>query len=349
MKKNTIQALVVASILVVANVAFAADDHNSQNIKFDGSYTLQFREENGVGLESKNYKNTFILNFNSDIAPNVNVFGRYIYQTNSQSEKWWSDYISYGGPGGAYTDSDYNNAIDMYGFKYTGKGYTVTAGQVPFAIGGQGLIYDGTYYIGRHSVPKSVIVTAKTGKTDWKAIAAQTSYQNGNSDDKIFALQGNYAITNFFGMGAAVAIAKYKAGNLGYSPVKDHDKTYYAVDASYKVNDKLNLGAEFAKSNADSLNSAYNIAANYKLDNSNSLWASCWRVEKNAAINDANWGSMTEYWNDAKGVSIYWFSKLGKDVTLSVGDHNFKYMGNSGSTKGSNYRNSFRTAVSVKF
>ncbi len=349
MKKIAVQTLASAVILLVANTAFAAEDSSSQGIKFDGSYTWQYRVENGVGMDSHNYKNTLLLNFNSDIAPRVNVFGRYTYQTNSQSEKWWSDYISYGGPGGSYTGSDYNNAIDRYGVTYTGKGYTVTAGKVPFMIGGQGLIYDDTFYIGKHNVPKSIILTAKTGKTDWKAIAAHTSYQDGNSNDKIFAVQGNHAINDYFSMGGAVAVAKYSAGNLGYSPAANHEKTYYAVDVAYKVNDRLNWGAEFAESSANSLNQAYNVAANYQFNAKNGLWASWWRVEKNAAINNANWGSMTEFWADAHGTSIFLFHQMNKDISMYVGNHNFKYMGNSGPAKGSNYRNSFRTAVTVKF
>ena len=349
MKKIVIQTLATACMLLVANAALAAEDTSSRGIKFDGSYTLQYREENGVGLDSHNFKNTFLLNFNSDIAPSVNVFGRYSYQANSQGEEWWSDYVSYGGPGGAYNGDEYNGAIDQYGVTYRGKDYTVTAGKVSFMLGGQGLLYDDTFYIGKHNVPKSLIITAKTGKTDWKAIAAQTSYQLGNSNDKIFALQGNHAINDYFSMGAVVAAAKYSAGNLGYSPAADHDKTYYAVNGAYKVNDRLNWGAEFAKSNADSLNKAYNIAANYQMDAKNSLWASWWRVEQNAAINNANWGSMTGFWADAHGTSIVWSHKMNKDVSMNIGNHNFKYMGNSGPTKGTDYRNSFRTVVSVKF
>jgi predicted porin len=347
MKKQIAMALAASCILGAAGTAFAAEVPNPFDIKFDGSVTLQYRnDERSNAFDPTNnntrngFKTTFILNAEKAFNEHFSLYSRLTYQNINGGDAE--------GPFQDYVDDQYNGAIDAFGFKYNNAGVNYVLGSQAFTLGATGIVYDNGF-LGKHALPYALKINGKAGATDLTAIYAKTNYQDDYDNDKFYVLQGQYALNDKTSVGGFYAHTDY--GNYTKSLVYNKDSLdYYGVNATYQFTDKLGFVGEYIKSDADRDNKGYIGGLTYAFDKKTTAGLSYYRVEDQAAIVDGNLYSMTTApFSNASGYIVSVNHKVGPDVTLSASYDTMDKINNEGIAGADNDRNRTKIGVTVSF
>jgi len=258
MKKRYLAAAVAAMITLTTGVVMA------NPVVIDGSASLRYRADSSNGANEKNGTITrFTLNAKSEIAPNLNVYARFAAEGLSNYNVG-RDYAG---------TKNFIGEIDQYGLLYSNAGFNYKLGQQAPTIGGLGLLYDASGYLGKQDmgVVDGINIKGKTGVTSVDFLAAQEN-NSGAVDNKIYSVRASYNPTKAVTLGAT--IAQYKAAT---------NMNFYAADASY-TDGKATFSGEYAKSNADINDQAYAVGVSYATDAKNTVWVYNYKVEANANI-----------------------------------------------------------------
>ncbi|MEN6414720.1 MAG: porin [Veillonellales bacterium] len=289
MKKRLLAAAVAAMITLSTGLALA------NPVELDGSVSYRYRVDHNQNSEDHNAGITrFTLNAKSEIAPQLSIYARFAAEGVSNNNFTAAK---------DYNDSDnFLGEIDQYGFDYTNKGFEYKIGQQAAWIGGTGLLYDSTGYLGQQDfgVVDGINIKGKSGVTSLDFLAAQENNSTGD-DNKIYALRGSYNPTSALTLGATYATYR-----------KDDAQNFWAVDAAYTMG-KATYSAEYAKSNADADNSAYDVGVAYKFDNKNTVSVTNYKVETNGNIN-----AMTTFDSNRKGFYYSADHNFTKDTALHL-------------------------------
>jgi len=317
MNKKLLAATVAAVITLTTGVAMA------NPVELDGSTSLRYRSDNTNGNKNNTSIFRFTLNAKTEIATNLSVYARFS-----------AEGLSNGRIPAARDYSGTNNSradLDNYGLLYSNAGFTYKIGQQSPVIGGLGLLYDASGYLGDKDmgVVRGVNIKGKSGVTSLDFLAAQEN-NAGDDDGKIYAIRASYNPSKALTLGATLAQYKKQiaVGNNG---------NFWATDVSYAAG-KATYSAEYAKSNFSTDNQAYALGVSYAADAKNTLWVYNYKVEQHADIN-----AMTTFDSGDKGFYYGVDHKFNKDTAL----HLF-YRDKSNIKSGSN-NTSFRATVSYNF
>lgn len=328
------QSLIALTLIIIFAVpcgAGAAEQNTEAAVKLSGSITHEYRfDNNGAANPTiEGHKTLVLLNVKKNIAANFSLYARASYEN-----------ISNPVAKGAFADfagSSNNGSIDSFGFQYETAGYKYIVGLQPFTLGPTALLYDGSFAVGRHSMPVVANISGKLGATELTAIAGRTNYYTGGND-KLYALQGSHPLGGKSSFGLVWARVNY--GATGGS----HD--YSSLSITHNLGPKTTLTAEYLRSDYNQDNTAYTAVINYNMDEKNSLCLADWRVERNASILDRRFGYMTTYLGDAAGQMLVWQHRIDKDLTLAFVD---LYYSSLQDNSGSGRRNSFRSKLIYDF
>jgi hypothetical protein len=346
MNKQLVAALAASVVISGVGTAFAADDFNHE-IKFDGSFSTQYRaqREYNQDLTKTALKTTLTLNVDAPLAKNLDAYASFNYQNIRTNDEihFISDYFN--------TDDKNNTGLSAVGLKYKNDGYSYVIGSQALTLGG-GLAYDNGY-IGRHALPYALNISKKVGATDLTVIAAKTNYQGDNENDKFYVVQGSYAINPKSTVGAMYAHVSYGSNTIvAMNNVLDSSVNFYSIYGSHKLTDKATLSGEYINASSSINNQGFQTNLSYKLDEKNTLGAGYYRVEDQASIYDLNGGGMTTSPNNnTEGYIVSWKHDFDKNFSLKVADLNYKAITGTDITKGGagGDRNRFYTTATVSF
>jgi hypothetical protein len=348
MKKQLVVALTASVVISGVGTAFAAEDSN-QEIKFDGSFSTQYRDQrdtNIVGKPDLNrtaWKTTLTLNVDAPLAKNLDAYASLNYQNinTNAGVGFVADYL--------HSDDKNNSGISAIGFKYKNDGYSYVVGSQAMTLGG-GLAYDNGY-IGRNALPYALNVSKKVGATDLNAIVAKTNYQAGIENDKFYAVQGSYAATPETKLGAMFAHVSYGKDTMSNWGFQESSVNFYSVYGSHKLSNKTTISAEYLKASSQADNQAFQTNLSYNLDGKNTLSAGYYHVEDQASIVDYNGGGMTTSPNNnTQGYVVSWKHNFDKNISLKIADLNYTKINATTNVGGANSdRNRFYTTATVSF
>lgn len=338
-------ALAASFVMSAAGTVFAADN----DLKFDGSFTTQYRKDSRSNDTYTGQKSTLNINLEKPLTEQLSVYARFMHQAfnNHKAQSVQADWIH----------EDYNTAIDAVGFKYSNGGVDYVLGSQALTIGATGLVYDNGF-IGEHALPYALKVSGKSGATDLTAIYAKTNYGHvaydgspaayANDNEDFYVLQGQYAINEKASAGAFLAHVNYNPATNG-AATKENMR-YYGINAGYKLTDKLNFVGEFIKSNADKDDKGFIGGFSYAIDAKNTFNASYYRVEDQAAISDAALTSMTTApYSNGKGYILSYSHAVDKNTKLAVSYDSLDRI-NDAAIAGANWdRNRTRVGVTYSF
>ncbi|MBP2627248.1 MAG: hypothetical protein H6Q68_1959 [Firmicutes bacterium] len=283
MKKKVLTAAVAAMITLTTGVVMA------NPVEIDGSASFRYREDgyNGNGNITR-----FTLNAKSEIAPNLSLYARFAAEGLSNANVG-RDFAG---------TKDFIGEIDQYGLLYNNAGVSYKLGQQSPIIGGLGLLYDASGYLGNkdYGVADGINIKGKSGVTSIDFLAAQEN-NSGAVDNKIYSVRASYNPTKALTLGAT--LAQYKAAT---------NTNFYAADVSY-VDGKATYSGEYAKSNADSNDTAYAVGVSYALDAKNTVWVNNYKVEANGNI-----AGMTTFDSGKKGFYYGADHSFTKDTALHL-------------------------------
>lgn len=339
MKKNLILALVASFILCFVGTAFAADIPNPLDIKFDGSLTLQYRNDNVKNVATPGSYNGMkilgVVNATKNIAEGLDLYTRFTYESISGGLDGSKGY----GSALDYANRQYNGTIDAFGLKIASGTWNWTVGSQALTIG-QGMVYDNGF-IGKHALPYAIDGKGKLGAVTTEVTYAKTNYEAPYKNDTFYVIQLGYDVSPQFNVGGFYT--KWNPGNPAIN-----DGTYYGINTVYKFDGKTSFNAEFAKSNYNVDNKAYIAGLTYAFDKNDKVSASAYRSEDLSNIFDSNFGGMTTAPNaNTKGYMFSYKHKMGTDTTLSVAYDTYDHINPAAITGTSNDRN--RTKVGVTF
>lgn len=313
MKKKVLTAAVAAMITLSTGVVMA------NPVEIDGSASIRYRADSNNGVEDNGTITRITINAKSEIAKNLSVYARFA-----------AEGLSNRGVGkDFYANKDFIGEVDQYGFLYKNAGFTYKLGQQAPVIGGLGLLYDASGYLGKQDmgVVDGINITGKSGVTSIDFLAAQENNSIGD-DDKIYSVRASYNPTKALNLGATLAQYKETAGNTNY----------YGADASYTDGKATYMGS-YAKSNASADNQAYALGISYAPDAKNTLWVFNYKVETNGNI-----AGMTTFDSNMKGFYYGADHSFTKDTALHV------FYTDRETLTGTKVNNtSFRTTVSYNF
>ena len=326
MKKSLIASAVVAALVLSTSAVLAAE----APVELDGSISYQYRNVKDTGSSSKKInKTTMILNANGDLGSGWGFYGRLAVQGANGGKDFNTGAYAYG------STAQYVAALDEFGFSYKAGDTTFKIGRQPLFVGATGIIYDSTGNLGKHMFTDGVTVAGKNGALSYTAAAVQEdNINNADSKNKIYAAHGDYAITPDFTLGATLGRYEYDHSTDGTS------RSIWAVNAAYNLGN-ASFYTEYAKTNMDTANKAFDYGVSYKFDDKNSVSANIFRVEKNGEFNEVY--GMTTWDSNNHGAYYTYNHKFSKDT--SVG---FLYKDIENNDNG-NKDTQFRTTVSYKF
>ena len=286
MKKKILTAAVAAMLTLTTGVVMASP------VELDGSASIRYREDgyNGTGTITR-----FTLNAKTEIAPNLSAYARFAAE-NLNNPKVGPDFSS---------GKDFIGEFDQYGLLYSNAGFNYKIGQQAPTIGGLGLLYDASGYLGNKDmgVADGINVKGKSGVTSIDFLAAQENNTN-DIDNKIYSARASFNPTKALTLGAT--FAQYKAAT---------NMNFYAADAAY-VDGKVTYSGEYAKSNADNNNQAYAVGVSYATDAKNSVWVYNYKVESQSDFPGS--GGMTTFDQGKKGFYYGADHKFTKDTALHL-------------------------------
>ncbi|WP_378950881.1 hypothetical protein [Pelosinus sp. sgz500959] len=258
MKKKVLTAAVAAMITLTTGVVMA------NPVDIDGSVSYRYRADSSNGANEKNGSITrFTLNAKSQVAKNLSVYARFAAEGLSDPNV---------GPDFSGGKS-FIGEIDQFGLLYNNAGFTYKLGQQAPVIGGLGLFYDASGYLGKQDmgVADGINIKGKSGVTSLDFLAVQEN-NKGAVDNKIYSVRASYNPTKALTLGAT--LAQYKAAE---------NTNYYGADASY-ADGKATYMGEYAKSDANDNNKGYAVGLSYAPDSKNTVWVYNYKVQANADI-----------------------------------------------------------------
>jgi hypothetical protein len=319
MKKQVLTAAIAAMITLTTGIVMASP------VDIDGSASFRYRADskNG-GNETKGTITRFTLNAKGEIATNLSVYARFAAE-NLSNNNVGKDFFN--------ADKKFIGEIDQYGLLYSNAGFTYKLGQQAPVIGGLGLLYDASGYLGQQDmgVVDGINIKGKTGVTSIDFLAAQEN-NRGAIDNKIYAVRASYNPVKALTLGATLAQAK----------APNNSTNFYATDASY-VDGKATYSGEFATSSADTKNNAYAVGVSYATDAKNTVWVYNYKVEDNGNINNPNVGGMTTFDSGKKGFYYGADHSFTKDTALHL------FYTDRQKLENGVHDTSFRTTVSYSF
>lgn len=321
MNKKLLSTAIATMMALSTGIALAAP------VELDGSASYRYRNDTNTTAEDHSgsiYR--FTLNAKTKIATNLSLYARFAAEGLSR-EGFGSDMIQHD-PG------KFIGEVDQFGFIYSNKNFTYKLGKQDAVIGGTGLIYDSTGYLGKNNGLSGISITGTTGVTSVSVLAGQENAY-GEPDNKVYAAHASFSPVKNLTLGGT--IAKYKA---------DNDTNYYAVDAAF-TKGKATYSAEYANSDADSDKKAYDVGVSYAFDSKNSVSVTNFKIEDNATISQPDFGSMTGYEGNGKGFYYSYNHKFTKDTSATLFYRDFKDIIDKGN--GKNHNTSFRATVNYNF
>ena len=302
------------------------------NSRSDGSY---FRSRIRLNLDYKvDEKSSAFIRFSSR-----NLFG-----TSGRSRSAWE----------TNTEPNYQQ-LDQYYIKYVDKGFTYKVGRQSAWLG-QGLLISTGDDAQWPNQFDGVTISGKLGNVNTNLIIGETTKSKplegyGDTRATWVGFDASTQITDNWRIGGAFAYHKFNkerllaAGNPMGLPQK---MNIWALNTSYQVAPNFTLSAEYAKSNANSDNSAYFIAGTLKLNKTNSLTLTYINTERYAidpynsiygALIPLNFGAGIAIDPDTyaplsrnyKAWQAYYYHQLSKNTSLDVYLINAKAKGFSGS------------------
>jgi hypothetical protein len=319
MNKKLLTTAIVSMMVLSTGAAMAAP------VEIDGSASYRYRTDTNTLAEDKSgsiYR--FTLNAKTKIAPNLSVYGRFAAEGLSR-EGFGSDMIQ-------ENAGKFIGEVDQFGCIYSAKNVTYKIGKQDAVIGGTGLLYDSTGYLGKNNGLSGISITGTTGVTSVSVIAGQENAY-GRTDNKVYAAHASFNPVKNLTFGGT--LAKYDA---------DSSTNYFAVDAAY-TQGKVTYSGEFAKSDADNDNKAYDLGVSYAFDNKNSVSVTHFKVEDNATINQTGFGSMTGFEDNGKGFYYSYSHKFTKDTSATLFYRDYKDV----TATETNHNTSFRATVNYNF
>ena len=313
MKKKLLMAAIAAMIAMPATAALAAP------VEFNGQIEAQYSHDNATKQDGS--KITFTLNAKTNVAKNLDVYGRFAAQALTTAG-FRNDFRIGAGAYGA--DTKYMNEVDQFGFLYNNAGTSYKVGRQGGTIGGTALLYSTEGYVGRDIMAGGVSIKTKSGVTDISVTALREVYGPSN---KAYAVSASYKPAKAWTVGAT--LARYDAAQ---------DLNYWAVNTGYELG-KANFTAEYAKSSASDANKAYDLGVSYAFDKKTSAFATYYRVEDNGDM-----GGWTDFDANMKGFYYGLNHKLDDKTTLKLFFKDIEQVDNS-SVKSKQ----FRTTVSYQF
>lgn len=329
--KKTLASAVALCILATAGVAAASE------LKVDGDVNLHYRWNTADGSPDMDGSRVlFRLNATAAMSKDFDFYARYAYEGLGGDK----------GTGGlADFNQDYYGAtsasvVDRFGIIYKNPaGYTVKIGRQGATIGGTALLYSTEGYLGINTgAIDGVSVNAKSGVTTIDVVAGNEwnsgTTINGtdyNKNNGVYGLRASFSPVKDWTVGGTLAQFRPSVGD---------DRNFYAVDAAYSLG-KATFAGEYASSNADAQNRAYDLGVSYKFDNKVSASVTNFRVEKNGNID-----AWTDFDSNQKG--MYYSANYNFTKTTSF---NVFYKSNQiidGADAGKN-NTSFRTTLTYKF
>lgn len=335
-KKALTAALAAAFVLTTAGSVFA------NGVEFDGSVNFQFRQNTADGAaDQSGNRLQFILNGTApEFGKNIDLYFRVAGERTTGIAGWRDIEVA------SDTKVGFNVfALDQFGFDYKNAGWNYKVGRQSSFIGATGLIYDDTGAFGRHTYGDGITVTGKTGAVDVKVSAVKFDFNNDPvdgaiNDTKLYTGAVSYKPSKDLTVGSTFARVNFNEGD---------NLNIWAVNAGYDISSKLNVYAEYAKSNANEENKAYAFGGSYGLDSKNTLWAAYSRVETDATFSSAPNGIQSTTFDLGKKGMYYGFDhKFDKSTSLSLFYKDMENIDPDSSNKGKN-NTSFRTTVNYKF
>jgi len=359
--KKALAVVLVVSFMLLTGTAFAADIPNPLDLKFDGSLTLQYRNDS-VKFPTSSYnglKTLGVMNVTKSIGDQFGIYARATYENlggslNPKSNSSISG-AAYGSPAdyaNAKYNSRYNGTIDAFGLTFNDGGWNWKLGSQALTIG-QGMIYDNGF-IGSHALPYAISGTGKVGVVDTTVIIAKTNYQgagmNGGTllNDKFDVLQFGYDVSPKANIGAFYTHWAAGDTNGARAAMGSGSESFYGINTVYKFDGKLSFNGEATKSSANTNNKAYIGGLTYAFDNVDKVSASYYRSEDLSNINDQNFGGMTTAPNaNTKGYIFSWGHKFSSDLNLRLGYDSYTHINAAAVTGATNDRN--RTTLGVTY
>lgn len=351
MKKHLLLTMSACFVMALAGNAFADDITITGNLNYQYRDDYKFNYINHAPDMSYNgYKTTLTLNLDAPISKDVDFYATFNWQGlngNLQKDGSAYDFLSFD------PNATNNGGFDSFGVKYKHAGWTYNVGQQGFTIGSIGIVYDNGY-LGNYSLPYAAIASGKIGATDMIFIAARTHYQDGISQDSIYAAQGSYTLNAITTVGGFLASDQYGTDNPYRSAFGSSAQNFIGIDSSFKLTNRLGLDGEYVKSNGNNYNSGYMGLFTYKLNPKNKFTAGYYHVGALADMTDYNWDDMTTAPNsNTKGWSAGWKYTFDKNHSFNVAYKAYKLIDkNSDAYSGvstSADRNSFRAGMTINF
>lgn len=347
MKKILLMAL--TGCIVVGNAAIASADTANKDLQVSGSVTVEYRSDQNTNClfppdnTANGLKTTFLLNMTQPLTDHLDFYARFSYRdVASDFLNWSSDF---------YLHSKNDPAtIDEYTLNYNNAGWRYRFGAQPLSLGATGLLYDDNRYIGKYIFYDALTATGKVGAIDVNAVAAQSNYEPGYQNDKIYYVHGGYAVNKSkFGLGyarvnygATTAASRLISGD---SP----DMNYYTADFGYTLASNLFFSSEFIKSSASANNKGVNLVLFSPVDNKNGVGVAWFRDEEQASIQQADLGNMTFQWGNAQGYGVFWNHKFDKNLTFSFTDFKMTKINDAPVSGMTSDQNTLRAGVTYNF
>lgn len=306
MKKKVITAAVAAMITLTTGVVMA------NPVEIDGSASLRYRADEINGVNDNGTITKIVINAKSPISSNLDVYARLGIEGLS-NQNIGKDFAKTG---------TFAGEVDQYGFLYKNAGVNYKIGRQDLFLG-TGILYDNTGDIGKNRFVDGVVAGTKSGVTSLQLVAVQENNE-GDTDNKIYAVHAAYNPTEKLTLGAA--LAQYKAAA---------NTNYWVINASY-VDGKATYAADYASSSANSNNKGYSVGVSYAPDSKNTVWVTNYKVESNASI-------YTTYEPNAKGFYYGADHKFTKDTALHL------FYRDATEVNGTIDNTSFRATVSYNF
>lgn len=328
MNKKLLTTAIVSMMVLSTGAAMAAP------VEIDGSASYRYRSDSNTDTSAvKTNTNGSIyrvtLNAKTEIAPSLSVYGRFAAQGLSK-EGFGSDMIQ-------KDSGKFIGEVDQFGVIYTANNFTYKIGKQDAVIGGTGLLYDSTGFLGKNNGLSAISISGTTGVTSVSILAGQeNSY--GTIDNKVYAARASYNPAKNLTLGATFARFAAAAGShLGKSA------NAYAVDFAYTAG-KATYSAEYAKSNMDTKNKAYDLGISYAFDTKNSASVTYFNIQKFATFyQEQDAWEMTGYEAYNKGFYYSFTHQFTKDTSATL------FYRDKQSLEDSSKNTSFRATVNYKF
>jgi len=254
-KKSLATLLVVAFVLGIAGTALAFP------VDFSGDVRVQYAtfQDNITGSDDSDAdhhdtRSRIRLNFSAQVDQDVTMFGRLGLRTTS----------------GLSSQDPNKGLLDQYGVEIKANDLTYSVGRQILNLG-QGSVAGFGSDVGYDAKFDGLVASGKLGAVDAHfAVGKSTDINSWNpSSGKVTTA---YNAKNIWGIDFSAPLSSNFTLGATYATIKDtvisglNAAKYTGVNMTFNPSDNFTLNGEYVKSNADTLNKAYFIAAIYSWD-----------------------------------------------------------------------------------